>query len=102
MMRRHNAVRVIAATALVLLLAASAIVPAAVASPGPSVSVSVTVRRALTVTFAESGVLVSANGPWTLTAEVPGDDPFVVSGDACADRLIVVPEGAAAVDVYLR
>jgi hypothetical protein len=100
-MRRHNAVRVIAAGVLVLLLAASAIVPA-VASPGASVSVSVTVRHALTVTFTESGALVSANGPWTLAAEMPGGDPFVVSGDACAGRLIVVPEGAATVDVYPR
>lgn len=100
-LKRPVIVRLIAAGILASLLVASVVIPAA-ASSGASVSVGVTVRHALTVTFTDAGVLVSTNGPWTLSAELPGGDRFVTSGDAGARQLVVLPAGATAVDVFPR
>ena len=100
-MKRHATLRIAAAGLLALLLSVSATLPS-MASSGASVAVSVTVRHALTVTFTDSGVLVSANGPWTLSAVLPSGESFVYSGDACVDQLVSVPGNAISVDVYPR
>jgi len=99
--QRRALAQAVAVSLLGASLAVTAFLPAS-ASEASIVSVTVSVRQALTATFSDDGVLVSANVPWTLHATLPDAEPFTVSGGPCAERFVVVPEGAISVDVFPR
>ncbi len=91
------------ALVIVALLAVSAVsMPPVAAGLGATVTVTASVAPSLSATFTGPGVVVSANAPWQLTAEVPGGGLHTVVGDPGRGQLVTLPEGATFVDVCLR
>jgi len=108
--------RVIPARAATLLLAAAlatglCAAPAAgttagagatTAISGGQVVVSVIIQSRITSTFDEGGVLIKSNTPWRVTADVPGDQRFELTGDSTSGYYVDLPDGAVAVEVCAR
>lgn len=92
--------RITLAIAVVTIVLAS-LVAAHVASAG-TVTVSVSVGERLEATFTDTGVIVRSNAPWQLTADVPGEDPILITGGPVNGQNIVLPKNAEAVYVCTR
>ncbi|MHB1324044.1 MAG: hypothetical protein ACYCXZ_06840 [Coriobacteriia bacterium] len=89
------------ALVIVALLVSAVSMPPVAAGLGATVTVTASVAPSLSATFTGPGVVVSANAPWQLTAEVPGGELHTVVGDPGLGQLVTLPEGAAFVDVCL-
>jgi hypothetical protein len=87
---------------LAILLAEAVLAPAAGWSATGSVQVTAVVGSKLNASFSDTGVTVKANVPWTVSADLPGGERFVVSGGPTAGYEVVLPEGAAGAEVCAR
>lgn len=75
---------------------------AAAGTSGGQVMVSVIIQSRIMSTFDDGGVLVRSNTPWQLSADLPGGERFVVTGDPTSGYYVALPDTAHSVEVCAR
>lgn len=102
--RMRLRIDVLAAITVLCLVAAVLFVDAAVAteqgwSATGVTQITATVRTTIDVDFADDHLVVKANTPWQVSADLPNGERWTASGGPTGGLQVVLPEGAAGVEV---